>query len=315
MGYREHTCDSQLATTDELEGLLLSLQEAHESVDAGHRALTLSWGAPLSLFREEDGRGVPKWVSDVILRGCWLVGKASELEDLSDVYKAQLRLSMQQDRGILRDPILELTVKLDKLSECLAKHIAPMISASEAFKDPSLAPLSMPPFNCSALAKSTANSESEANPKSEGVIEEQDAVDVSELPISVLGDKRLLGELFAVTNSIESQYMDALARSWARKQQTQTVDQALPSFNERVKDFISAPLEALSEVSENVGSQYKDAVARRNKTYSPDQTISSFSRITKNTKEQIQRLREDPNWNGERFGSRMKQVFSNEAKQ
>merc|ERR1712007_43745 len=96
---------------------------------------------------------------------------------------------------------------------------------------------------------------------------------------------------------IGSQYMDAMERAYKRKQAAIAAgDQPVPSFGERVGDFLTAPLVALSTIYQPIESQYIDAVTRRQRTYRPHEAIAS-----------LQRYIENPN------GLRTEQVLGNET--
>lgn len=135
MGYRQQKEDDRELVEDEeeLERLRLNLSEATTSLCAAHAALTAAWGQPLSLFRREFVKD-EGWPLEVVEGARDLVEKAAELEDLADVYDAQLQLAISQHRSLLRTPLRSLETKLDDLSLVLTSQISAVVLAKEVFE-------------------------------------------------------------------------------------------------------------------------------------------------------------------------------------
>ena len=108
-----------------------NLGEAITSTCAAHAAITAAWGQPLSLFMAHGAQGV---AVEALERAKQLVEEAAELEDLADVYDAQLQLAITQQRSLQRTPVRLLESRLDTLSLALTSHVPAVVLAKEAFK-------------------------------------------------------------------------------------------------------------------------------------------------------------------------------------
>lgn len=73
------------------------------------------------------------WAVEVVEEAKELVESAAELEDLADVYDAQLQLAKSHGRSLLRSPLLRLEERLDELSLVLTSQIPAVVLAKEAF--------------------------------------------------------------------------------------------------------------------------------------------------------------------------------------
>ena len=138
VGYRQQKEDDLELVEDveEVEQLRKNLSEAATSACAAHAALTAAWGQPLSLFRGPVG--MPQvmqvaWAVEAVEVAKELVESAAELEDLADVYDAQLQLAKSHGRSLLRSPLLRLEERLDELSLVLTSQIPAVVLAKEAF--------------------------------------------------------------------------------------------------------------------------------------------------------------------------------------
>ena len=133
VGYKQHKGDDSELVEDEeeLEHLRKNLGESCTSACAAHSAITAAWGQPLSLFRAEGNQLGAPWL-EILQTAQALVEKAAELEDLADVYDAQLQLAIAQQRSLRRSPLLLLERKLDELSLVLTSQIPAVVFAKEA---------------------------------------------------------------------------------------------------------------------------------------------------------------------------------------
>ena len=124
-----------------------NLAEAYASLCAAHSAITSAWGQPLSLFRraapgaeEEAAEAEPEVALEVVEGAKRLVERAAALEDLADVYDAQLQLATGAGAGagttrcVRRGPVQALEAELEELSLKLSGRIAALLRAKEALE-------------------------------------------------------------------------------------------------------------------------------------------------------------------------------------
>ena len=133
LGYKQQKEDDSELVEDEeeLERLRQNLGEAITSTCAAHAAITAAWGESLSLF---VARGAQSLAVEALEAAKRLVEEAAELEDLADVYDAQLQLAITKRRGLRRTPLRHLETRLDGLSLALTAHVPAVVLAKEAFK-------------------------------------------------------------------------------------------------------------------------------------------------------------------------------------
>jgi len=268
-----------------------NLREAHESVKAGHVALTASWRGPLSLFsnraeKEAVGRGVPVWAVLTVRKAQRLVDKASEMGDLADVYDAQFDLARRKGTGVTKDPVFELAERMDSLGQRLTLHVPALVLARQAFDGEivdGIPPVvdfeaqqsaaseqgaQTPPKSPRLAARTSAKGEeleesftklakhdkglfgprgfgvwnkylelqsdfhhcsgpllgpggalsrlTVANTKSQNATEPAGVDEESPLPIAILRDRALLGELYSLATSHVASYSEALRRAVER---------------------------------------------------------------------------------------------------
>lgn len=225
VGYRQQKEDDLELVEDmeEVEQLRKNLSEAATSAWAAHAALTAAWGQPLSLFRGPLGIPVMQvtWAVEVVEVAKELVEKAAEFEDLADVYDAQLQLAKSHGRSLLRSPLLRLEERLDELSLVLTSQIAAVVLAKEAF---SLGDTSaVKPVHAMAAMKA-ATSFGQGSLKS-----------MEELPLAILQDRQLLGELWRVGPG----RMETLARAIARRRASPApVAKEVPEYSPYVAEYL-----------------------------------------------------------------------------
>lgn len=120
------------------EQLRRVLRRTHDLVDQEHRALTATWRGPLSLFDERAeraaaGKGVPAWAIATASKARRLVDESSCLEDLTNVYEAQIVTAKKEGRELRRDPLSDLLERLDRLAARLQTQRPYLQAAREAF--------------------------------------------------------------------------------------------------------------------------------------------------------------------------------------
>eukprot|EP00928_Gymnodinium_smaydae_P058123 TRINITY_DN41342_c0_g1_i1.p1 TRINITY_DN41342_c0_g1~~TRINITY_DN41342_c0_g1_i1.p1 ORF type:complete len:266 (+),score=37.55 TRINITY_DN41342_c0_g1_i1:75-872(+) len=221
LGYKRHQRDDrELANEDELHQLRQALEGAHASVSAGHTALTAAWRSPLSLFREQDETnavrvGVPLAAIAAVRKAQRLVDKASEFEDLAEVYDMQLKIAEDDWRCVVRAPVLALICYLESLSVDITRHVQAVILARDAFDAPGAegACSELPPTECAdQVVDSSAHLASSQDYDDAGLKSESD-----ELPISILRGRSRLGELWGAASAAGISYGEALGRALARR--------------------------------------------------------------------------------------------------
>jgi len=180
LGYKQKEQDTRdLADPQELEELLAALQKAHAGVSASHGTRDAASAA---------ARGVPDWAVACVRKGRGLVGKAAELEDLADVYEAQIGIAVGEGargKGLLRAPPRLLVERLGDLAEGLVVHVPYMELARGAFDNPADA--------------APGVGSAEAMKPQEVVSSFQLAADQDDpklLPIAILRNRGRLGELW-----------------------------------------------------------------------------------------------------------------------
>ena len=132
VGYKQQKEDDSELVEDEeeLEILRKNLSEATTSACAAHTALTVAWGQPLSLFKGDMSQ--ISWATEAVDMAKGLVELAAELEDLADVYDAQLHLAISKRRSLLRWPLGRLEAKLEEMQLVLTAQIPAVVLAKEA---------------------------------------------------------------------------------------------------------------------------------------------------------------------------------------
>lgn len=222
VGYRQQKEDDLELVEDveEVEQLRKNLSEAATSACAAHAALTAAWGQPLSLFRGPVGMPQVQvaWAVEVLEVAKELVESAAELEDLADVYDAQLQLAKSHGRSLLRSPLLRLEERLDELSLVLTSQIPAVVLAKEAFTLGDT--FAVKPVHAMAAMKA-ATSFSQGSLKS------------MELPLAILQDRQLLGELWRVGPG----RMEVLARAIARRAPASPAKE-VPEYSPYVADYL-----------------------------------------------------------------------------
>eukprot|EP00933_Yihiella_yeosuensis_P083560 TRINITY_DN97803_c0_g1_i2.p1 TRINITY_DN97803_c0_g1~~TRINITY_DN97803_c0_g1_i2.p1 ORF type:complete len:287 (+),score=75.81 TRINITY_DN97803_c0_g1_i2:72-932(+) len=237
LGYKQCKEDeTELTDSEEELRLLLSrLCEAKTSAEAGHHAVTAAWRGPLSLFGKAaeaaaNAGGVPKWACSVARSSRELVDEAAELEDLADVYKAQLELAIREKKSLRHSPICRLESLLDSLSNQLTLQVPALILAHEAFAVKSSTALEA--FELANLSERSQHLISQAlevaaiaiEERKARIIRERDSQEYQlhddredkhqELPVAILQDRGRIGEVWRAvrdTGNPES-LMRALAR-------------------------------------------------------------------------------------------------------
>ena len=133
VGYKQQKEDDSELVEDEeeLEILRKNLNEATTSACAAHTALTVAWGQPLSLFKGDMSINC-NWAIEAVDMAKGLVELAAELEDLADVYDAQLHLAISKHRSLLRWPLRSLEAKLEEMQLVLTAQIPAVVLAKEA---------------------------------------------------------------------------------------------------------------------------------------------------------------------------------------
>lgn len=220
VGYKQQKEDDSELVDDEeeLERLRKNLGEACISACAAHSAITAAWGQPLSLFKAEGSQLQVQWLK-VLEFAQALVEKAAELEDLADVYDAQLHLAITQHRSLRRTPVHVLEGKLDEISLLLTSQIPAVVFAKEANTHGDVTRLQ------SALA-ARCHQDSEAEGKSLTASEE--------LPLAILQDRKLLGELWRVGPG----RMEVLARAIARRTGRTPMPEGPTEYSSYVADYL-----------------------------------------------------------------------------
>ncbi|CAJ1419169.1 unnamed protein product [Effrenium voratum] len=140
LGYQQQKeDDSELACSEEEFSLLRkNLAEAYTSLCAAHSAITSAWGQPLSLFKRAARDA--EVALEVVEGAKRLVERAAALEDLADVYDAQLQLATGAGAGagatrcVRRGPVQALEAELEELSLKLSGRIAALVRAKEALE-------------------------------------------------------------------------------------------------------------------------------------------------------------------------------------
>lgn len=211
LGYKQRRTDDDqfVGSEEELCSLRSNLRQAQNSLDAGHGALTAAWRGPLSLFGSRDEsaaieRGVPKWATSVALGARGLVDEAAGLGDLADVYEAQLRLAEQGDsqsnRGVLRDPVLDLSERIEDLAQRSTEAVPAVVLSRDAFD-------SGDQVRASEYVWRFLESPSPIARKR------------VELPLGILQDRGVLGEFWRSAENASQSYSEALVRLAERHRQ------------------------------------------------------------------------------------------------
>lgn len=205
VGYKQQKeDDSELVEDEELEILRKNLSEATTSACAAHTALTVAWGQPLSLFKGDMSQ--ISWAIEAVDMAKGLVELAAELEDLADVYDAQLHLAISKRRSLLRWPLGRLEAKLEEMQLVLTAQIPAVVLAKEAMA-----------FGTKAMKPVQAETAIEAARSfgsfDQGAEKSLKASTAEELPLAILQDRQLLGELWRVGPG----RMEVLARAIARR--------------------------------------------------------------------------------------------------
>ncbi|CAE8590955.1 unnamed protein product, partial [Polarella glacialis] len=218
LGYEQRRRDDEelAESLEEFQYLRVVLVEAKVCAHAGHRAVTAAWRGPLSLFgqREEAAaaeRGVPAWAAAAACAARGLADEAAELQDLADVYEAQLMLAARVGRSLRRAPVRQLEAQLERLSLDLTTQVPSVILAREAFDAlDAVQSQSEPPRHVSRaleVASAAAAVRELRHMKERARKQQLDQVgdtdsedrgevdDDEELPIAILRDRKLLGEL------------------------------------------------------------------------------------------------------------------------
>mmetsp|Transcript_128307 Transcript_128307/g.256261 ORF Transcript_128307/g.256261 Transcript_128307/m.256261 type:complete len:275 (-) Transcript_128307:23-847(-) len=208
LGYKQRNDDDDrfVGSEEELCWLRSNLRQAHNSLDAGHSALTAAWRGPLSLFSSRDEsaaieRGVPKWAASVVRGARGLVDEAAGLGDLADVYEAQLRLAEQGDsqstRGVLRAPVLELSARIEGLAQRSTEAVPAVVLSRDAFDGGG---------GSGGESKALLQVWKFLEPPSPIAKEEM------ELPLGILRDRGRLGEFWRSAETAGQSYGQALSR-------------------------------------------------------------------------------------------------------
>ncbi|CAJ1351688.1 unnamed protein product [Effrenium voratum] len=203
-----------------------NLAEAYTSLCAAHSAITSAWGQPLSLFKraardaEEEAadEAEPEVALEVVEGAKRLVERAAALEDLADVYDAQLQLATGAGAGasatrcVRRGPVQALEAELEELSLKLSGRIAALLRAKEALET--------------------------NQPLAEVEAFEDAGCDPEDFPLAILQERQLLGELWRVGAG----RMEVLARVIARRSgQTPPAakeGEESPNYSSYVHDYL-----------------------------------------------------------------------------
>lgn len=216
LGYKQQRQDEVelVDQPDDLEHLRGNLADAYISACAAHAAVTAAWGQPLSLFKEAGAE--PQWAEAVGLNAKELVDKASELEDLADVYDSQLQLALSNGKSLQRAPLEALTEKLDELAIVLTQQVSALVLAKESLSQ--------------GLTGDNAKAEEAIVAATQFVLEEP-------LPIALMRERQLLGELWRTGPG----RMDALARAIARRTGREPPEQGVgeePDYSSYVAAYL-----------------------------------------------------------------------------
>lgn len=198
LGYKQNKRDETELVEDsqEITKLRDALTASREKVDTGHRAVTSAWGIPASLFEEQNARdalcrGVPVWAVACVCKARSLTQTAAELRDLSDLYDSQLNLASQNGKGVLHSFVRRLTEELEFQGLQFSQHLPCIEAARSAFElatdSDSRGVQDWAPEDLEECVRSMHRASSS---KVDGN-EEQ-------LPIAVLRDRGLLGEVWRV---------------------------------------------------------------------------------------------------------------------
>jgi len=137
-GEKEREEDRDVALRDELrspevlelscERMILALRRAHAALDVEHHAATVAWGSPLSLHRREfeakdPGRVGPEWAWRIVDMASNMVHEKAELDDLAEVYEAQVLTAHRDGRRIAKASLLALLERLDALAAKMRAHL------------------------------------------------------------------------------------------------------------------------------------------------------------------------------------------------
>mmetsp|Transcript_34411 Transcript_34411/g.91427 ORF Transcript_34411/g.91427 Transcript_34411/m.91427 type:complete len:330 (-) Transcript_34411:243-1232(-) len=121
--------------------LRAALRNSYVSVSEGHRALTETWGAPLSLYDDSAEaaaarRGVPARAIIAARLARQLVEESACLGDLTDAYEAQIVMAHRESRGVRRDALLEHLDACEELAGRLRGHLLELRAARASFDSP-----------------------------------------------------------------------------------------------------------------------------------------------------------------------------------
>ncbi|CAE8731429.1 unnamed protein product, partial [Polarella glacialis] len=214
LGYEQRRRDDEelAESLEEFQYLRVVLVEAKVCAHAGHRAVTAAWRGPLSLFgqREEAAaaeRGVPAWAAAAACAARGLADEAAELQDLADVYEAQLeRLSLDLTTQALGVPSVILAREAFDTLDAVQSQSEPPRHVSRALEVASAAAAVRELRHMKERArKQQLDQVGDTDSEDRGEVDDDE-----ELPIAILRDRKLLGELWRRPS-------EALARAVARR--------------------------------------------------------------------------------------------------
>ncbi|CAE7452353.1 D27 [Symbiodinium natans] len=217
LGYKQQKEDDieLVDQPPDLELLRGNLADAYTSACAAHAAATAAWGEPLSLFRASGD--CPPWAEAVGQSAKDLVDKASELEDLADVYDSQLQLALSDGKSLQRAPLEALVEKLNELTIVLTQQVPALIVARDAMSN--------------GLGPRGAQAEEAVQAATQFVLEEP-------LPIAIMRERQLLGELWRTGPG----RMEALARAIARRTGREPPESTSPAEEPDYASYVAAYL-------------------------------------------------------------------------
>jgi len=151
-------------------------------------------------------RRVPSWAISCVVDGRRLVDEAAELDDLVDVYDAQIQVAERDACGVLRDPVYALAGQLEGLASRLTAHVPRLIAARDAFDEPRGA----------EVGAATAPAEAGSAAEECGAAAEECGA-AAELPIAILRSRGRLGEVWHSASSASQFYAEPFKRMLKRR--------------------------------------------------------------------------------------------------